>query len=157
MQNNIFFDLVRGDQKRIVDAITTGAQWEVWMQTEMGVLFVSQGMQAARELPYPPPHANLSLDLLVSQKTGESVAIELKAESATNAGQAGGRPIKAALEADWEKIGHYDCQGLKNRWVCTVAYSSTAKMKIDELKRAHPAQVQTQDFGPLRAVLIDAT
>lgn len=157
MQNNLFFDLVRGDQKRIIDAISTGAQWEVWMQTEMGVLFVQQGMQAARELRYPTPHANLSLDLLVSQNTGEAVAIELKAESGTNAGQAGGRPIRAALEADWDKIGHYDCQGLKARWVCTLAYSAVAKGKIDELKRAHPAQIQTQDFGPIRAVLIDAT
>jgi len=157
MQNNIFFDLVRADQERIKDAISTGAQWEVWMQSEMGVLFVGQGMQAARELRYPRPHDNLSLDLLVRQKNGNAVAIELKAESATNAGQAGGRPIKAALEADWAKIGQYDCQGLMARWVATIAYSAEAKRKIDALKAAHPAEITTADFGALRAVLIDAT
>jgi hypothetical protein len=54
------------------------------MQVELIILLRNQGIQAAREVPYPM-NPNWSLDALAQDNQGQ-YAIELKVESATNAG-----------------------------------------------------------------------
>lgn len=111
--------IILGDAPRIATAIASGAGWEIWMQVELYLLLVANGLSAARELPYPPPHATRRLDIRCTDTAG-SYAIELKAESATNAGAA----IMAGVASDAAKIGSY--AGVTSRWVVAVGYSAVA-------------------------------
>lgn len=110
------------DRGRISQAITTGAAWEIWAQVELVVLLRNQGIQAAREVAYPPPNQNLSLDVYAQDAAGR-YAIELKVESAHNAGPA----VLAAAQQDMQKIQAYPQPVPGARWVTVIAYSDTAR------------------------------
>ncbi len=122
MNNLDVVNMLLIDRTRITQAITTGAAWELWAQVELIVLLRSSGINAAREVPYPAPYANLSLDIIAQDAFGQ-YAIELKVESATNAGAA----ILAAAQQDMLKIQHYILAGAGARWVVAVAYSAVAR------------------------------
>lgn len=123
-------NLILGDAARISTAISTGAQWEIWMQVELAVLFRGAGVMPTREAPYPEPHDALRLDLLATEKGGARYAIEMKVESATNSGRA----IRAGLQKDTLKIAAYDVEDLAARWVVGVGYSGDAKAVFREIE-----------------------
>ena len=62
MNNVNLQNLILADCDRIAQAISTGAAWEIWMQVELVLILRAAGVQAAREVPYPPPNQRLSLD-----------------------------------------------------------------------------------------------
>ena len=111
---------VLNDSARIVEAIQTGAAWEIWMQVEFVLIMRGAGLQAAREVPYPSPSRE-TLDLLARDAQG-SYAIELKVESANNSGSA----IINGINLDRAKIAHYPPQNPGARWVLGIGYSAGA-------------------------------
>ncbi len=125
MNNNDLANAIIVDRLRIVRAITTGAAWEIWMQVELAILLIERGLSVAREVPYPAPNASLSLDLLAEDSAGR-YAIELKVESATNAGT---RLLTAAV-ADMTKIQKYPAPHPGARWVIAIGYSSAARKAL---------------------------
>ncbi len=124
MNVNQLANMIIVDRARIASAITTGAAWEIWMQVELVVLLVAAGVQAAREVPYPPPNGNLSLDVLAQDNAGR-YAIELKVESANNSGAA----LLTAAKADMTKIQNY-VPNPGARWVVAIAYSGVARKAL---------------------------
>lgn len=119
MTNNNLLNLVRANTGRIIDAISTGAAWEIWMQVELILMLRQNQMQVARELKYPD--SNNYLDARVADSQG-AYAIELKVESATNSGSA----ILNAILADKVKIASYNVVNT-TKWVLGIAYSAEAK------------------------------
>lgn len=122
MTNQNLLALILGDEVRITQAITTGAAWEVWMQVELVVLLLQAGLQAARELPYPPPNSTWRLDIGAQDSQGQ-YAIELKVESATDAGAA----LLNSVQQDIVKIANYTPLNPGARWVVGIGYSSQAR------------------------------
>jgi hypothetical protein len=114
-------NLIFADSARIIQAITTGAAWEIWMQVEMVLILRAGGLQVVREIPYPPPNANLSLDLGAQDNAGR-YAIELKVESATNAGAG----IMNGINTDRAKIALYPQPNPGARCVVGIGYSVPA-------------------------------
>jgi hypothetical protein len=117
-------NIILADEPHIIQAISCGAAWEIWFQVEMVILLRNAQLQAARELPYPAP-SNASLDLSAQDAAGVH-AIEMKVESATNAGAA----IVTAINIDVQKIQGYHLgnnQAPFARWVLGVGYSVAAK------------------------------
>jgi hypothetical protein len=122
MNNQDLSNMILGDEARIAEAISTGAAWEIWMQVELIILFRRLGIRAARELPYPAD-SKLRLDVL-AQDNGGQYAIELKVESATNAGTA----LLSSVQQDIDKITAY--QAPAARWVVAIGYSADAKSAL---------------------------
>ena len=121
MTNNELLNLLLSNQVRIAEAISTGSAWEIWMQVELIILLRQSGIpgiQAAREVPYP--NQNLRLDALAQDPQG-MYAIELKVESANNAG-----PLIAAVQQDILKIQNYPAPVPGTRWVVAIGYSNPA-------------------------------
>lgn len=127
MHDNELANAIIIDSVRITKAITTGAAWEIWMQVELAVLLVERGLQVAREVPYPPPNATLELDLLAQDGAGR-YAIELKVESATNAGKL----LLTAARADMTKIQEYSAPHPGARWVVAIGYSAVARKALSD-------------------------
>lgn len=121
MNNVQFGQLIFGDSGRIVEAISTGAGWEVWMQVELVLILRAARLQAAREVPYPPPNQAQRLDCIAQDNQGR-YAIELKVESAVNAGA----QIINAINADRQKLQNYPPQIPGACWVLAIAYSVAA-------------------------------
>ncbi len=124
MNNETLLNMILDDQVRIVEAISTGAAWEVWMQIELISLLRRAGIQTAREVPYPEPCQSLRLDVLARDPQG-LYAIELKVESATNAGAA----VLIDARQDIVKIMNYSTPGSDScvRWVVAIGYSLPAR------------------------------
>jgi hypothetical protein len=152
MTANDLLGLILSDSARIATAVSTGAQWEIWMQVELAVLFRGAGFQVAREVPYPPPVDSLRLDLLVQDPDGSRYAIEMKVESATNSGGA----IIAGLENDMVKIGRYNIESLAEKWVVGVAYSAVAKGRFRDLALQYPAMIITNEANSIGVIIISA-
>lgn len=91
------------------------------MQVELVMILRAAGVQAAREVPYPPPNERLSLDVLAQDNAGR-YAIELKVESANNAGAG----IIAGINQDRQKLALYPRPNPGARWVVGIGYSATA-------------------------------
>ena len=127
MNNHDLSNMILGDQAQIIQAISTGAAWEIWMQVELITLFRRAGVQAAREVPYPPPNENLRLDALAQDNQGR-YAIELKVESANNAGAA----VLASAQQDIVKISNYPALNPGARWVVAIGYSGEALFDLQE-------------------------
>lgn len=117
---------VLGNEPRIVQAITAGAGWEVWMQVEFVLMCRDRQWQVAREVPYP--QGNQVLDFLVSAAFGERTAVELKVESANNAGRAALR----LFQNDVAKLANYNCDMLVDRYAMGIVYSDQAKQAYNE-------------------------
>jgi len=126
---------VLADEPRIVAAIATGAQWEIWMQVELAIVLSGNGIQIAREAPYVPATVPVTrLDCLASDGRTR-FPIEMKVESATNAGRA----LLAAILQDRAKLaGYVDPTVTLTRWVIGIAYSDVAKQGLAQLA-ADPA------------------
>jgi len=122
MNNHGLSNVILQDSWRISEAIATGAAWEIWMQVELVLLLRQAGIQAAREVAYPVPNQNLSLDVIAQDKQGR-YAIELKVESANNAGAA----VLSAARQDMVKVANYPVQNPGVRWVVAVGYSPAAR------------------------------
>lgn len=125
MNNLDIVNMLLIDRGRITQAITTGAAWEIWAQVEMVVLLRQQNIQAVREVAYPPPNQTQSLDILAQDSAGR-YAIELKVESATNAGAA----LLTAAKQDMQKIQNYVLGGPGARWVVAIGYSGAARQAL---------------------------
>jgi hypothetical protein len=91
------------------------------MQVELILLLRAVGVHAAREVPYPPPHQNWSLDAIAQDNSG-IYAMEMKVESATNAGAA----IINGINQDRQKIAYYPPPNPGARWVIGIGYSAAA-------------------------------
>ncbi len=127
MDNITLLYLLMHESEIIANAISIGAQWEVWMQVEFAIIVRKTGLGVARELPYPPPNQSQKVDCAI--RDGEKIiAIELKVESATNAGQAAGLPIETAIENDIAKIRHFTTAS--DKWVIGIAYSEPVKNRF---------------------------
>ncbi|UTM60196.1 hypothetical protein L4174_019250 [Photobacterium sp. CCB-ST2H9] len=122
MNNQNLAYMILNDSARISEAISTGAAWEIWMQVELILLFRQGGIQATREVPYPPPNGNWHLDALAQDNDGR-YAIELKVESANNSGAA----VLASAQQDVNKIVHYPAPNPGSRWVVAIGYSVNAR------------------------------
>lgn len=148
MNNVQLQNLIFSDSVRIVEAITTGAAWEIWMQVELVLLLRQNNVQAAREVPYPPPHQNLRLDCIAQDNQG-MYAIEMKVESANNAGA----QIVNALNADRLKIANYPQPNPGARWVVGIGYSVAAVNALQQFV-ANPASNAIGAFQNGIAVVI---
>jgi hypothetical protein len=115
------------DHGRIVEAISTGAAWEIWMQVEMLIILRQHNIAGAREVPFPPPYQAQHLDVSAQDAIGGRYAIELKVESATNAGAA----LLVSAQSDMLKIANYNAPCLVARWVVAIGYSSTARQALN--------------------------
>lgn len=109
-----------GHQARIVQAMRTEAQWEVWLQVEMAVALNSIGI-AVREQKYDD--SRKSLDILFversSQQTNQLFVIELKAES-LKTNLVSGRSMFSALLSDLDKMQSLQVNNLKNKYSCSA-------------------------------------
>jgi len=121
MNNVQLQNLILADAQRIVEAIQTGSGWEVWMQVELTMILRTNNIQAAREVPYPPPNQAQKLDIIAQDQFG-MYAIEMKVESATNAGA----QIINGINADRAKIANYPQPNPGARWVVGLGYSHGA-------------------------------
>lgn len=133
MNPQLLINAILGNEPRIVQAITAGAGWEVWMQVEFVLMCRDRQWQVAREVPYP--QGNQVLDFLVSANFGERTAVELKVESANNAGRAALR----LFQNDVAKLANYNCDMLVDRYALGIAYSDQAKQAFEQYAN------QTQD------------
>lgn len=116
-------NIVLGNEPRIVDAISAGAGWEVWLQVEFVIECRARNWQVARELSYPGP-SNYILDFLVAEPGGARFPIELKVESATNAGAA----VITGFQNDVQKLLTYPSDPqTATGYALGVAYSGAAK------------------------------
>jgi hypothetical protein len=130
---------------RISIAISTGVQYEIWLQVEMMIMMRMAKISVAREVPYPIPNQHLDLDMLLgeciiqTENNGlqtidnKRYAVELKTESPTNAG----KMLLKNLQADMAKIAAYHTRYLAERWVVGIAHSSEAKNALSTYAR-HP-------------------
>jgi hypothetical protein len=140
--------LIFGDAVRIVEAISTGAAWEIWMQVELVLILRAANVQAAREVPYPPPNQQLTLDVIAQDAVGR-YAIELKVESATNAGGA----IIGSINADRAKLLYYPQPNPGARWVVGIGYSAAAVQAMNVFAN-NPANNTIFAYGNNIGVLI---
>jgi hypothetical protein len=122
MNNAEFGNMILADSQRIATAISTGAAWEIWMQVELCLILRGHDVQAWREGNYPYPNQAWLIDVVAKDNFG-SYAVELKAESATNAGRA----ILNGINQDRAKIAHYAPQNPGARWVVGIGYSGDAR------------------------------
>jgi len=129
MRNTELSHIILSKHSHIETAISTGAAWEVWFQVEFLMLLRAARLECSREAPYPSPNGALHLDVLARQG-GEIYAIEVKVESATNAGN----KLLAETRKDIEKIAKYtgpvDTEPVEARWVVALAYSDEAKHSL---------------------------
>lgn len=135
MNNADISNTILNDAARISSAIETGAAWELWAQVELYILFRQlPGVSVARELPYPS--SNQTLDFGLADHAGR-YAIELKVESATNAGTA----IIGGVGADITKIAAYATgDGVPlTKWVVAVGYSDAARGALAAFVATRPA------------------
>jgi Holliday junction resolvase len=124
MTNQDLMKVILNDRKTIAEVIATGAAWEIWMQVELMFLLRKAGMSVARELPYPKPYEALHIDLLAKDQAGY-YAIELKVESANNAGRA----LLVNAKQDIVKISDYAIEsGI--RAVVAIGYSGNARESL---------------------------
>jgi len=146
MNNQDLSNMILADQAQIIQAISTGAAWEIWMQVQLINLLQQAGAQAAREVPYPPPHDNLRLDVFAQDDQGR-YAIELKVESADNAGAA----VLASARQDIAKIANYPASNPGARWVVAIGYSAAALHALGGFANnpANNAILNTNDIGVL--------
>lgn len=137
-----------GDEPRIISAITSGAGWEIWMQVEFVLLCRERDWQVAREVPYP--QGNQRLDFLLSAAFGESSAVELKVESATNAGQ----QVLQGFQNDVAKLQNYQTEFLVDRYALGLAYSGEAKHAFRNY--AGQGNHRTYEVGQAVGVLVQS-
>lgn len=131
MTQGDLINVISGDSRRITDAISTGAGWEVWMQVELALLLRSINVWGSREVKYPG--SNQYLDFLAQDNHGV-YAIELKVESATNSGV----NFLPSVQSDINKIISFTSPNLVARCVIGIGYSSVANNAMRTLANTNP-------------------
>jgi hypothetical protein len=116
--------LILGDEARIVEAISAGAGYEVWMQVEFVLLCRANEWSVAREVPYGNG-TKLILDFLLG-RWQQRYAVELKVESARNAGKG----VLLEFVKDVEKLALYHIDELAGRYAVAIAYSDEANKRF---------------------------
>ncbi|UZJ58040.1 hypothetical protein OKW98_15600 [Pseudomonas sp. KU26590] len=148
MTPNDLISQIINDSQRLTLAIQTGAQWELWMQVEMYImLFGMPGVTVAREVPYGA--TRMTLDFLATDQHGR-YAIELKVESATNAGAS----VMTQAMSDVQKIAQYvapDALHL-SRYVIAIGYSAPARTALRAAGAAHPAAVAASAYNEVNSI-----
>lgn len=87
--------------ERVILAMNTSAQWEVWLQVELAVFLKQQcGAAVLREVKYDG--SQQSVDLVV-RMNDRAIAVELKTESLKTGNVSGTTMVKALL-SDMEKL-----------------------------------------------------
>ncbi|KAF0866352.1 hypothetical protein [Pseudomonas sp. LD120] len=147
MKNTDLSHLILNDHARIEAAISTGAAWEVWFQVEFLILLRSAHVAAAREVPYPAPNQAWRLDVL-AQHNSQNYAIELKVESATNAGN----KLLTETQKDIEKLTQYT-DPVAARWAVALGYSDAAKRGLRDFANAHKDWVIYQQSGAIGCMI----
>ena len=127
--------ILRGEQS-MVEAISTGAQWEVWLQVELLRVWMKGGNGAgAREVQYPAPLTRYHADLVLSDHDSLYV-IELKVEGGGNRRGGGAGNATAFFQAmnnDVIKLQSFQSGpvGMGDRklvkWAVGIAYSTQVK------------------------------
>ena len=124
--------LILGDEARIIEAVSAGSGWEVWMQVEFVLLCRANGWSVAREVPYGGG-SKFILDFLLSQLQ-RRYAVELKVESARNAGKA----VLQGFTADVQKLSSYQADELVGRYAVGIAYSDEANRSFSTYAAESP-------------------
>lgn len=141
--------VVLGDELRIVDAISAGAGWEVWMQVEFVILCRQRGWQVAREIPYPG-NSGYKLDFLLGDQQ-QQFPVEMKVESATNAGAA----VLTAFRNDVDKLDTYPADAQTTTgYVLGLAYSSAGRNALQTY--AGQGQNRLYQMGQSIGVLVES-
>ncbi|HET7868479.1 MAG TPA: hypothetical protein VFL86_29045 [Burkholderiaceae bacterium] len=134
-----FLVILGGLVEQFSKAVGTGAQWEIFAQSIIADHLKANGQGgAAREIKYPGS-AKKSVDIAFGWK-GACYLVELKVESATNAGVFAGETLKDAITADKIKLAAFDTDAFVEgtdlsaggKWVVAIAYSAKAKKEIWE-------------------------
>jgi hypothetical protein len=136
-----FLNLILGISGRIKQAVTAGAQFEIWMQVELYLLLLENRIAVARELNYADNRR--SLDLLIGNGQGDYAAVELKVQSGGPGGLIGGKPRIDAVEDDIRKVREFKDVTLTRgpggtvpvvaRWVVAIVYGVEPKQRLREL------------------------
>ena len=140
----IFF---KSKAPQIVNAISTGAGWEIWLQVELilAVRAAGQGYSGAREVPYPSPWDRSRLDITIGHNQ-EYYAIEMKVESATKT-----KPFMDRILKDVAKIAYYEVKGSDvklSKYVVGIGFSIAAKAQMKVYSEEHPGKAgYYQDSG----------
>jgi hypothetical protein len=111
-------------------AVSTGAQWEIAAQVFISMKLMEGYGVMGREIKYP--NSNKKAVDLAFQYNQVNYAVEIKVESANEAGKFAGVSLKSALAEDSEKLKTFNLPGAV-KWVVCVAYSSKSKTKLRTL------------------------
>lgn len=130
MNEKDFLNVVLQASNLYVSAISTGAQWEVAAQVFIAMKLQQGYGVMGREIKYPD--SNKKAVDIAFQYNQINYAVELKVESANEAGKFAGVSLKSALSEDAEKIKNFNLPGAK-KWVVCIAYSSTSKAKLRKM------------------------
>ncbi|MGC5703346.1 hypothetical protein J4P02_24410 [Pseudomonas sp. NFXW11] len=147
MKNTDLCQLILSDHPRIEAAISTGAAWELWFQVEFLMLLRAAKVSGAREVPYPAPNQALRLDILARHNL-ENYAIELKVESATNAGS----KLLAETQKDILKLAKYS-DPVSARWAVALGYSAAAKQALQAFTGNNKDKVIYHQAGPMACMI----
>ena len=151
MTNQDLLNLLLSQEARITQAISTGAGWEIWMQVELNLLLRQiPGLQVGREIRYPDPFGAMSLDITVQDNSGSRYAIELKVESANNAGAA----VIISIQQDILKLGNFNILNPGGRWVTGIAYSVPGKTALQNYATNHSSQAIYNSFGNIGVLIV---
>jgi|GEM_PF-1337432 len=129
---------------QIINAISSGAGWEIWAQVDFMIALREQfpGSSGSREVPYP--WSAKKLDMIIGLND-QRYAIEMKVESATKSA-----PFAYRLLKDATKIETYFLQGDPQpltKWVVGIGYSPAAKRNMVAYEQKDPANVVYQESG----------
>ncbi|MFC1222726.1 hypothetical protein ACFE6N_02895 [Pedobacter sp. BG31] len=147
------FNFFKLKAPQTVNAISTGAGWEIWLQTELILALrdANQGYSGARELPYPSPWEKSRLDIGIGHNQ-EYYAIEMKVESATKT-----KPFLNRILKDVTKIGYYAVQGSEvklSKYVVGIGFSVAAKAQMKQYSVDNAGQAGYCEQNGLGILLI---
>jgi len=150
MNNQDLSNWILSQEPRITQAISTGAAWEIWMQVELNLLLRQVGgLQVVRETPYPDPFGAMKLDIGVQDNSGK-YAIELKIESANNAGAA----VLISIQQDILKLSNFTILNPGARWVIGIAYSVPGKTALQKYATNHSNHAIYNSFGNIGVLIV---
>lgn len=119
-------------EAKAIKAVSTGAQWEVWLQVALSEVLQDWYGVLGRELRLSTGE---SVDIAFSYK-GEYYFVELKVESATNAGQFAGTTCTKAVEKDLAKLESISLSGTEGeialRGVLVLWYSQAGAKSYEK-------------------------
>lgn len=142
-------DKILENNERICKAIGTGAQWEIWLQVELMTNMLCPGVHGGREVPYPSPNERLHLDTFLQDEQGLLYAIELKVESATNAGTA----VLNAARDDVNKISNFSSP-VSAKWVLVIGYSIEAKQALCDFYQKNEGVIYKEVVNGIGCMII---